>query len=265
MFATMLFGVRTAAGRIVRWFSEPLAFFRCCAIHSSLLLIRPPPNTDAIFAQDGFDGNPADAGFLLDAAHSNAATVKRKNSLGWNSALRDLSFGKHLAVLFGERPVHDGFGDAQLGADISSGHFGAVEFDNVVGIEVRKFSGHVYNLETEKGFYVANGIITHNCRCTMVPVLKDEYAFLDEGATRESKGAEGGKQVDANLSYFEWLKTQPASFQDQAIGPTRAKLLRDGGLSAERFSALQVDKKFSPMTLEEMRAIDPIAFKRAGI
>lgn len=102
-------------------------------------------------------------------------------------------------------------------------------------------------------------------RCTMIPVLKDEYAALEAGSTRESKGAEGGQQVSADLSYYEWLKQQPASFQDQAIGPTRGKLLRDGGLSAKSFAALQLDKKFAPLTLDEMRAIDPVAFKRAGV
>lgn len=104
-----------------------------------------------------------------------------------------------------------------------------------------------------------------SCRCLRIPVLKDEYAALDKGGTRASKGAEGGQQVSADLSYYEWLKTQPASFQDAAIGPTRGKLLRDGGLSAEKFARLQADKTFAPLTLKEMRAIDPIAFKRAGV
>jgi SPP1 gp7 family putative phage head morphogenesis protein len=103
------------------------------------------------------------------------------------------------------------------------------------------------------------------CRCAVIPVLKDAFAELEAGATRASKGAEGGQQAAGELSYYEWLKTQPASFQDQAIGPTRAKLLRDGGLSAERFAALQIDKKFAPMTLDEMRASDATAFKRAGL
>jgi hypothetical protein len=31
--------------------------------------------------------------------------------------------------------------------------------------------GHIYNLETMGGWYVANSIITHNCRCDLLPVL----------------------------------------------------------------------------------------------
>jgi SPP1 gp7 family putative phage head morphogenesis protein len=103
------------------------------------------------------------------------------------------------------------------------------------------------------------------CRCTLVPRLKDEFAYLQAGETRASKGAEGGKQVAGDLSYYEWLREQPASFQDQAIGPTRGLLLRNGGLSAERFAKLQVDKTFAPLTLNEMKKIDPISFRRAGL
>ncbi len=104
-----------------------------------------------------------------------------------------------------------------------------------------------------------------NCRCTLLPVLKEQYSFLATGATRASKGAEGGQQVDAGLTYYQWLKTQPPAFQDLAIGPSRGKLFREGGLSAERFAKLQIDKNFAPMTLEEMQALEPRAFKRAGV
>jgi SPP1 gp7 family putative phage head morphogenesis protein len=104
-----------------------------------------------------------------------------------------------------------------------------------------------------------------NCRSSTVPVLDDRFSFLDKGATRASVGPDGGEQVPAKQSYYDWLKKQPAEFQSEAIGPVRAKLLQDGGLSAEAFSRLQLDKNFQPMTLDDMRRLDPLAFKRAGI
>jgi hypothetical protein len=58
--------------------------------------------------------------------------------------------------------------DSQLASKIIGGAAGNVFTDNVVCVEVKPFSGHVYNLQTKDGFYVANGIITHNCRCTVV-------------------------------------------------------------------------------------------------
>jgi hypothetical protein len=42
-----------------------------------------------------------------------------------------------------------------------------VRLVKITSIEVRSFSGHVYNLETKDGIYFANSIITHNCDCSI--------------------------------------------------------------------------------------------------
>ena len=44
---------------------------------------------------------------------------------------------------------------------------GEIFCDQVVEIIRVPFSGHVYNLETRDGFYIAESIITHNCRCVV--------------------------------------------------------------------------------------------------
>jgi SPP1 gp7 family putative phage head morphogenesis protein len=104
------------------------------------------------------------------------------------------------------------------------------------------------------------------CRCAIAPELDGRFAFLDEGATRSAGGAKGfAGPVDAKETYFSWLKKQPAAFQDAAIGPKRAALLRDGGLSAERFARLNLHRNFEPMTLADMRRLEPLAFERAGL
>lgn len=100
-----------------------------------------------------------------------------------------------------------------------------------------------------------------NCRSTTVPVLKEEFKFLEKGRTRASVNG----PVKANQTYYQWLKKQPRGFQADAIGPTRAKLLRDGGLSAEKFSKLQLDRNFNPLTLDELQLKEPLIFERAGI
>lgn len=104
-----------------------------------------------------------------------------------------------------------------------------------------------------------------NCRTQNVAVLDDRYSFLREGATKASKGADGGKQVSADLTYYSWLKKQPAKFQDDAIGPTRGKLLRNGGLTSKEFADLSLDKNFQPLTLAEMQSMRPDVFKNANI
>lgn len=93
------------------------------------------------------------------------------------------------------------------------------------------------------------------CRSTSIADLPDE------GATRSSEDG----YVAGDLTYYAWLKRQPAEYQDEILGPTRAKLLRDGGLTAEKFAALQLNKNFRPLTLEEMEKRAPEAFRRAGL
>lgn len=101
-----------------------------------------------------------------------------------------------------------------------------------------------------------------NCRSTTVAVIKGEFGrLLDEMDTRASVDG----PVAANETYYEWLRRQSASFQDMALGPTRGKLFRDGGLSVEEFSRLQLGKNFEPLTLEQMRKLKPKAFQRAGL
>lgn len=46
------------------------------------------------------------------------------------------------------------------------------EFDRVVDNSIGYFSGHVYNLETETGWYNANAIVSHNCRCYASNVIE---------------------------------------------------------------------------------------------
>lgn len=99
------------------------------------------------------------------------------------------------------------------------------------------------------------------CRSTTAAQLDARYSFLNEDATRSSKDG----YVDASETYFSWLKKQPAEFQNIALGPERAKLFRSGGLSAERFAELQLDRNLKPLSLEQMKALEPEAFRKAGI
>ena len=99
------------------------------------------------------------------------------------------------------------------------------------------------------------------CRSTTTPVLDPKFSFLSKGRTRS---AEQGP-VSSETTYYDWLKRQDKQAQIDVLGPKRAKLFRDGGLTAEKFRTLQFDKNFAPLTLAEMRKIEPEAFKRAGI
>jgi hypothetical protein len=48
---------------------------------------------------------------------------------------------------------------------------GNVKLDRVVKISRFHYDGFVYNIETDTGWYFASNIITHNCRCTVSPMI----------------------------------------------------------------------------------------------
>ncbi|HPS03080.1 MAG TPA: hypothetical protein PLA90_16185, partial [Candidatus Sumerlaeota bacterium] len=41
----------------------------------------------------------------------------------------------------------------------------------VVSVNIRSYSGHVYNLQSLSGLYIANGVLSSNCRCCLLPVV----------------------------------------------------------------------------------------------
>lgn len=99
-----------------------------------------------------------------------------------------------------------------------------------------------------------------NCRSTFIVVIDPKYAGKGNTNWRASKDG-----VVANQSYYDWLKTQSKAFQDDVLGRTRGALFRDGGLNAEQFAKLNLNNNFKPMTLDEMRKREPLAFERAGV
>lgn len=56
----------------------------------------------------------------------------------------------------------------------------AVSAEEIVKIGRRPFLGHVFNLSTAEGFYVAEGILSHNCSCTAEPAEAEGEGEMDE-------------------------------------------------------------------------------------
>ena len=62
-----------------------------------------------------------------------------------------------------ENPQNSPFADSKNGATLLNALSGFIKPDDIVFIANKFFCGHVFNLQTEDGWYVANGIVTHNC------------------------------------------------------------------------------------------------------
>lgn len=82
-----------------------------------------------------------------------------------------------------------------------------------------------------------------------------------KGQARKDKVAELVGQVPASTTYQQFLARQTSAFQDEVLGPNRAALFRDGGLTLDRF----VNRNGGEYTLDQLRAREPAAFDRAKI
>jgi hypothetical protein len=128
----------------------------------------------------------------------------------------------------------------------------SVEPENIVSVRCELFSGHVYNLQTCREIYIANGLIVHNCisldgktyayddpnrkmppfhfncRTTIAPIV--DWEGLGIEPPPEFKRAAQGGPVPASSRYSDWLKGQDIKTQNQILGRGRAQLWREGKL-----------------------------------
>ncbi len=145
--------------------------------------------------------------------------------------------------------------------------------------------------------YIAEGVIVHNCRSMRIAVydnkilatkqtklavdrrLLDEYTRKNDLTSVSSRGALpighrarfdqfsvkrveqliGG--VPDEITTNQFFLRQSKAFQDEALGVTKAKLWRDGGLPLTKF----VNRVGDELTLSELAVSDKSAFIKAGL
>ena len=90
--------------------------------------------------------------------------------------------------------------EALLNAVALNRETGALRAVRVSSVRQAPFSGYVYNLETDSGWYVADGLVVHNCRCVALPVLK---AGAEERAQLIAE-ADARKQQE-----LDWMQASP--------------------------------------------------------
>lgn len=106
------------------------------------------------------------------------------------------------------------------------------------------------------------GALHWNCRSTSTPVTKSWRELgvdIDEADPTTRASMDG--QIPADTDYGDWLGRQSAARQDQILGATRGKLMREGGLNMDKF----YNDKGRYLSLDELRARDATAFDRAGL
>ena len=87
----------------------------------------------------------------------------------------------------------------------------------------------------------------YNCRSIRVPIVKEKYRIGGDGERASVYGP-----VSADMTYSDWLKTQPVKFQDDMLGPKRAELFRNGKITLDKL----VDDRGLLLTLDELKVLN---------
>jgi len=114
------------------------------------------------------------------------------------------------------------------------------------------YSDRLYNLSVkEDETYIANGFLVHNCRTTETPISSNAHN-VSTNNLRKATGANGVVNISAKTTYYEFLKRQPAWFQDDALGVTKGKIFRNAGLTIDQFKRASVTQNGLSLTIEQM-------------
>ncbi len=94
-----------------------------------------------------------------------------------------------------------------------------------------------------------------SCRSTTIPIIRPEFDIGSKlNGDRPSIGASGKESVSGRKTYGGWLKEQPKSFVDEALGEKRSKLFRNGSLTIDKFT----DPLGRVYTLDELNRLNDI-------
>lgn len=97
--------------------------------------------------------------------------------------------------------------DAENGSNLINALSGHIKVSDVIEVKRINFSGHVYNLHTVGEWYVANGIITHNCRHRVNPYVPALKSTEQIAADREYS--------NRPLTVDEMSRAEQAIYQEQ--------------------------------------------------
>jgi len=178
-FQALLSRLFDAPERLIRGASKLLAIFGRQSLHSLDHRRATASNLDATFLESSPNHRASYAMLFGDRLFADAADVAGKNGLGVEilaivrgAALAcrrvDAALSKvdREVVGMATKTSRDVFERAALG----------VKLLRVIEKRRSEFSGHVFNLQTAEGLYIADNFVIHNCRCYAEPVFEEVEA-----------------------------------------------------------------------------------------
>jgi|GEM_PF-198038 len=161
--------------------------------------------------------------------------------------------------LFKELSSYGLSSDSGLFGYLLDAHASHVAVDPVVDVIEDSYSGHVYDFQSDSGLLSADGIITHNCRCTVIALTEKEA--LKYGITPDDKLPEVAEALDWSSHPLQFGELE--SLVDKKISASSLDkeylLEQKEVIKAEWTASKKLTSLFAPMDDKTRDLFDTVA------
>ena len=131
------------------------------------------------------------------------------------------------------------------------GFFGQFHCSTIISTAESASMTELYDLSIDEDeTFISGGIVCHNCRSSTKPNLNKEYSELFGDPEEDTRASATGPTQAKD--YFTWLRRQPRSVQDTALGVERAAIFNADGMTNEKYKKINANKRFEPLTVDQM-------------
>lgn len=243
-FDQVSFGALNSPDSVMGGFGKPGPTFAAGSFQSGAHGVRPViSHRDTHVGQILPNQSFRDSNLGCDFVFPETGLVHREKFFGRDARLspkvqRPISGFGNTAPFYGS--LNNMQGTTVLIGDELVGLTGQEKLDNIIFIERKSTQGsfiHVYNLETEGGWYFANGIITHNCRHSFYPFFEGISENAYSKAELESYASKTVKYNGEEISMYDATQKQRAIERKIRYWKRQKGALDAAGLDSSRETA----------------------------
>lgn len=166
--AEHLVGLGLAADGIMSGSRIAAILLRGTLTHSQLIGLRFPSDYDARLYKTAANDTSADIKLFGDGIFAHPGSIHISDLLDIKRDFNSLK--RNTASL--ETTLDGRFCDPVGLCDFINAFSGFVTFDDIIFVTNKYYSGHVYDASSLSTLYIANGIITSNCRCSTAAYME---------------------------------------------------------------------------------------------
>lgn len=166
-FAKVSMRFPTTSYSILRMFTKSPSLFQRTSRHSSFGSHSSILRENSSFLKSISNCRLGNTKLLGDNSFIEPFIPKINDTFDINTLLTSISLQAKSFEFAGDNPIP---ASEMLSHSSDRSPF-IVEPDEIISVDTRMWSGHVYNLSTENAWYFANSIVTHNCYHYMTPYV----------------------------------------------------------------------------------------------